>query len=454
MDRSSLSSKKMASKRKAKTPKKLGEEKRQCLKWNMNDKAGGFDQVLDCMPIQNDVHSCSSSSKCSHFTAHVNPSHLPTSKESASVSKVTETVNISSDLISEDSSSLPWLSIPLNVANAETKVGPNETVGPRLFKIVIKKYQTNESISSCMKNVDAKSIFEFWNPNSQMLLRVFDDPVATTVEKYRTDVLVMEREPDQGKLDSYRWTYNLFHKLHCMSFFEGTLVLPRTVLSNIEKSIKNRQLNLVMDPDSLNNDELHVYGCIIESKDVINAFDTSCVKKKNSKIAMESILKYFYGIYEEPTDANGKQFYRFTANEIPALYEYIKDHHSKQFNSKLTNSVALFDRDGKSCMSGDICYETSDDNPPLNMNNGICSEVVSEADFEDESSGIDEIIGDPQELSIVKRSLYDIEVKNLIPKLRKYQYSAVQWMISKENETEYELGKNFMHCYFCQMLSF
>ena len=442
----------MASKRKSKCPTKLFEEKRQRLTWNLDDTRQSIGDGTDSASITDKLAFPSTSSE--------DISMVGRPKAEFSISphdKFTQKLTLNKNGIGSENFYIPWLSFPIACSQCvdnESTRKIESSLGPKVFQMLLVK---EEIESDCTVRAN-KSYSESFSDRSfgkkRFMLKVFENrtPCDLALEdRHRAEIHLCIKELCQKEKEVGNWAWESKSKEYELCMWAGNLVMPKAVLISVNKMVQEKQFSLVINPNDLDNGELLIYARIVESDLGLVASDSSHIKKKYFKSHMETIMGYFFDVCEEMVYENTKQHFSFAANEIPALYHHIKSYHSQKFTIDLTDEE-------KSTLGGfgdDTLLATSDDSdsnlPPLNHNISIDNDLDSSSlkfdddeccqdEFDEQKIDIDEITGTTEELSISNQNVFGIKVDHLLPKLRKYQYAAVQWMISRENETDYELG--------------
>ena len=427
----------MASKRKSKRPTKLFEEKRQCLTWNLDDACSNTGGDKDAASIPDKLASSTSS------------------EEISMVGQPKAEISINKNGIECESFYMPWLSIPIACCQCVESIRKNEyCIGPKIFQMLLVKEEIESDWTFRASKSYCENLFDCSFGKKNLMLKIFESraPCDLVLEdRHRTEMHLCIKElcPKEKEVGNWKWESK--SKEHKLCLWAGNLVMPKTVLISVSKMVQEKQFRLVIDPNDLDKGELLIYARIVESQLGLMASDSSNIKKKCFKSHMETIMGYFFNVCEEMIYENTKQHFSFTANEIPALYHHIKSYHCQRFTIDLTDEE-------KSTLDGfsdDTILTTLDDSdsniPPLNHKTSIENDLdpsnlklddeeCYQDELDEQEIDVDEINGTTQELSISNQNIFGIKVDYLVPELRKYQYAAVQWMISRENETEYELG--------------
>ena len=432
----------MASKRKLKHPSKLIEEKRQCLTWSLNDA---------CQNAQYGVQPSSSFPlEEVPWRDQKNNSSSPSIDGAARASEpVTAKAKGRDDC-------LPLLSLKIECSKCikSRSVALNSCIGPKVFQMFLTKEGIERGWKLKCDLSNNGRISECFCGKRDFLLKVYHDYGASNSfeeDRQLAEIHLLTKVLFSEEMETSEWTWDTKRNYYSLQVWSGYLVLPRTVLSSISKMAQDKQLTFVVNPGDLANTDLCIHARIVENKLGMMASDDTTVNKMSYKLHMKNILSYFYGIYDEVVYDSSEKKFCFTANEIPALYNYIKEYHSRSFSIELTDKESLIGDDYREEVASSASDETR--SCVISLDQGTSLESFSESvsvksdivdDYQNEDDiqkfEIDEINGTANGLVISNQSIFGIKVDLLIPKLRKYQYAAVQWMIFKENETEYELG--------------
>ena len=438
----------MASKRKYKPPSKLFKEKRQRLAWNLNDLYKNINNGVDScsFPMINvEMPSSSDGILCRHQeTKNSYPSNERVA-EGSIISKM-----------EGDSLCPPWLIVPTECSKCliNRPFPTGICLGPAIFQILLTSEILGRNLNSKFNRSFNGSKCEWFCGKEGFLLKIFEDNRRcdfSSEDRHEAEIHLTTKELSQREIETGNWTWDAQCNKYDLHIWSGYLVLPKAILLSIGKLVHNKQFRLVVNPNDLDKSELFIHARIIENELPVMASDNLHVNKKFHKMHMETIMNYFHEICEEMVYDNSKQKFCFTANEIPALYYHIKKYHSQRFSIAYSEDGMVYVDDyGDDAILND-CHENSSNVSSLDQ--AISSDSFSKSpsikfdneddylnELEDVKSELDVIGENVEELSVSNHSIIGIKVDLLIPKLRKYQHAAVQWMISKENETEYELG--------------
>ena len=412
----------MASKRKSASPSKLNEGKRLRMTWNLNDP----------LPL--------------HATSEVilseeevlRPASTNTTRPTPSTSRPSTSDNTNHKDVSTSYNkkpgkrTLPSFNIP--IINSSTRNSDDESKqpdpGPRLFKLLMIKTQDDES------NHLAPKLHGDISKHKSFVLRVF--------EEYAED----ETSVDIAILSEQRYRYRVIFG----GILQCSLQVLRCVLSLTNAKNEVEGLCLVLDPEDLKDAQLSIYAELAESSNQAEIFASELPSQKMTRRSMGFLMKRFYDICEEEKPPGERRMFRFTANEIPALYDHIKSYHSKRFNANSKEEKMLQEEDKINASFDSAISGPSGSASPQILDSAtevvdkkLGDVIIDESGFVDDIQDelLDEVIGQLPEtrLEPTDEKQTGIKIDGLIPSLRKYQYAALSWMVTKENETEYEIGK-------------
>lgn len=415
----------MASKRKSGSPSKFNEGKRLRMTWNLNDSSPlhATNEVILSEEIQQQRPT---------NTIRPTPSTSRSTTGDATNRKVVST----SHYKKSQSRTLPSFTIPvINSSTRSSDDSKQPNPGPRLFKLLMIKAQDQDAGSNYLSS----KLQEDLSKHRSFLLRVFE-----------------EYGEDETSVEIAVWSKQTMMCLAYRVIFSGILQCSREVLRCVQSltNAKNEVegLSLVLDPEELKGSQLSIYVELAESSNQAEIFASELPSQKMTRRSMSFLMKQFYGISEEERPSGERRMFRFTANEIPALYDHINSYHSKRFSTILEGESILQEED-----ETNVSLDSAMSSPSGSASNQIldsAAEVVDkeledvridESGFVDEveDEHLDEVIGQPAVTRLEPTDVKQTEIKidGLIPSLRKYQNSAVHWMVTKENEIEYEIGK-------------
>eukprot|EP00795_Rhopilema_esculentum_P014371 gene14371-5419_t len=421
----------MASKRKAAEPSKLCEEKRSCRSWNMNEHVKGSDDDL----VKDSCHS--SSNEKTNVPAN--------DDESGDKRRFTKKKR---KVPQKHSSVSPFLLIEIENMSFLKKQPQQSTLldlGPKISQIILTKGSSaqNGGVQNvhCGDNGTATDLDE----NCIFFLKIYNNNTTETmVEAYDVDIVSIQR--------SHYESTNLNSVKQYMSIvYEGRLLLPTVMIESLNILVKNKRLKITFSPEMWTHDQIFLDVQLLEGGVSIFADEERYAVGSPSVVnSLKTIMSYYYGIKDEPTMALLTRKFNFTASEIPALYDHIKKYHFKRFNiANATDKLhseqchALRPTESEANLSSLFFNGKPRMFERIHSLNDLSSYEEEKNDhfgefIESEDADIAEVIDGK---GPAKLDANDVFLDNLIPSLRKYQQEALKWMISRENETEYELGE-------------
>ena len=428
----------MASKRKAAEPSKLCEEKRSCRSWNMNEHVKGSDNDF----VKDSCHSSS--------TEEINvPANDDEGGGKRRYTKKKRKVQ------QKHPSVFPFLLIEIENVSFSNKQCQQLTLldlGPKISQIILTK--SSSAKTGGVRNVHCgdSGTTTILDENYIFFLQIYNfNATETMVEAYDVDIISIQRNHfESASLNSV--------KQYTSIVYEGKLLLPTVIIESLNILIKNKKLKITFSPEMWTNDQIFLDIQLLEGGVSIFADEERYAVGSPSVVnSLKAIMSYYYGIKDEPTMALLTRKFNFTASEIPALYDHIKKYHFKRFNianaadiSHSEQCHALRSTESEANLSS-LFFNGEprmfERNHSLN-DLGSCGEVKNDyfGEFtESEDADIAEVIDSK---GPAKLNADDVFLDNLIPSLRKYQQEALKWMISRENEREYELGMGDIHIIF------
>ena len=411
----------MASKRKSTSPSKLNEGKRLRMTWNLNDPSPlhTTNEVI----LSEEILRPTSSTNTSRPTP-------TTSRPSTGDDTNHKVVSTSHD---KESGKRTLPSFTIQVTNSSTRNSSDDESeqpdpGPRLFKLLVIKAQDDRS------NYLAPKLHGDISKHKSFVLRVFE---GYTKDETSVDIAIWSEQ-----------RYNVIFS----GILQCSLQVLRCMLSltNIKNEVEG--LRLVLDPEDLKYAQLSIYAELAESSNQAEIFASELPSQKLSRKSMAFLMKLFYGICEEEKPPGDRRMFRFTANEIPALYDHIKRYHGKKFSTSLEEEKILQEEDETNVSFDSAISGPAGSASPQTLDFGrdvfdkkLGGVIIDESGFVDDIQDeiLDEVLKQPAEMRLepIDEKQTGIKIDGLIPSLRKYQNAAVSWMVTKENETEYEIGK-------------